>query len=140
METAQERARKKTLRDNYNLTPEEWDKINEFQAGVCWICGKKQKSGKRLATDHSHKTGLVRGLLCSQCNRLLGKIERLWNLSLFHRAFDYLSIPPAIKALGREVYGFAGRCGTKRHRAELRKKAKQKAKQKRRRKFNQKCL
>ena len=132
METSQERARRKTLRDNYNLTPEEWDRINEFQTGLCWICGKKQKSGKRLATDHSHKTGLIRGLLCSQCNRLLGKIERIWTLVMMLRAHTYLTSPPAVQALGREVFGYAGRCGTKKHRAELRKKAKAKAKQKRR--------
>lgn len=60
METAQEKARRKTLNDNFNLTPEEWDKVDKFQINCCWICHKKQKSGKRLATDHSHTSGLFR--------------------------------------------------------------------------------
>ena len=135
METAQERARRKTLKDNFNLTPEEWDIVDKFQINCCWICLKKQKSGKRLATDHSHTSGLFRGLLCSTCNRCLGKIARFWGegeeaIKYLLRAAEYYSNPPAVEALGRKVYGYAGRCGTKKHRAELRKK--RKAKQKRR--------
>ena len=38
--------------------------------GGCWICGRLPKN-RRLATDHDHKTGRVRGLLCYPCNRFL---------------------------------------------------------------------
>ena len=46
-----EKARAKRLRDNFDLTIEEDDKLSSFQQDVCYICGKKQKSGKRLATE-----------------------------------------------------------------------------------------
>jgi len=47
---------------------------------VCGICGKEetchnQHSLKRLITDHDHRTGEVRGLLCNQCNWKLGYLE-----------------------------------------------------------------
>jgi len=51
------------------------------QEGKCAICKCTPRS-IRLAVDHNHKTGDVRGLLCSRCNKkLLGSandsIERL---------------------------------------------------------------
>jgi hypothetical protein len=49
------------------------------QNGVCAICGEPERSpdkatGKTrdLAIDHNHETGVVRQLLCSNCNRALG--------------------------------------------------------------------
>lgn len=119
------KARAKRLKDSFNLTIEQWEIINQYQNGKCFLCGKSQKSGKRLATDHRHATGLVSGLLDSQCNRLLGKIEGLgWTVETLRRLIEYLTDPPAVRALGREVIGFAGRVNTKRHRAWIRKQAK----------------
>lgn len=49
------------------------------QGGCCCaICGKpetaKNQYGiKNLAVDHDHTTGQVRGLLCMQCNQMIGK-------------------------------------------------------------------
>lgn len=116
-----QKARARRLITLYNLTIEEWEKIAAHQNNVCYICLKKQKSGKRLATDHSHKTGLVRGLLCSQCNRLFGKIERMgWITIHLERLLEFIRNPPAVTAIGREVFSFPGRFGTKRHREFLR--------------------
>lgn len=49
------------------------------QGGVCAICKHPERapdkaSGKTkdLAVDHDHRTGAVRALLCSSCNRALG--------------------------------------------------------------------
>lgn len=39
------------------------------QGNSCLICGA---SGKRLHIDHCHKTGIVRGMLCSKCNMGIG--------------------------------------------------------------------
>ena len=113
----------------FNLTVGEWQRLDDYQKSICFICGKKQKSGKRLATDHKHhgeKAGLIRGLLCSQCNRLLGRVERTWTIDEINRAVEYLLHPPAVRALGKEVYTFPGRLGTKRFRKWLKDNAKNK--------------
>ena len=60
------------LRAKYSITEEIYEKILVTQKGVCAICGNHQRY-KRLAVDHSHKTGQVRGLLCENCNRGLGR-------------------------------------------------------------------
>jgi len=50
-------------------------KFFEKQKGCCAICGKHQSLFKRrLALDHNHKTGQLRGLLCFYCNkRVVGR-------------------------------------------------------------------
>lgn len=40
------------------------DVLRDWQAGRCAVCGREEQ----LVTDHDHKTGLVRGLLCYPCN------------------------------------------------------------------------
>ena len=117
-------ARAKRILQFFNLTIPEWNKISAYQGDCCAICGRKPRPGKNLSTDHCHKSGLVRGLLCYICNRLLGRIERYWGADVVQtvlRAALYLKEPPAGKALGRNVYTFAGQLGTKRHRRALRK-------------------
>lgn len=57
------------LKNKYNITIDEWDRIFEEQKGRCRICGIHQLELRyRLNTDHNHKTGKVRGLLCIDCN------------------------------------------------------------------------
>jgi hypothetical protein len=60
------------LKYRFNLTLEQYDKMYDAQDGVCKICKGVNKDGRRLAVDHDHKTGKIRGLLCVKCNRLLG--------------------------------------------------------------------
>ena len=57
----------------YGLSKEEYYSLLENQNGVCAICFKKDKI--RLAVDHNHNTGKVRGLLCSNCNRGIGLLK-----------------------------------------------------------------
>lgn len=118
--TPQERSRARRLERFFNLTAELWDIIAAYQNHVCFVCCKPQKSGKRLALDHSHQSGLLRALLCSTCNRALGRMERTWPKGtdvglMLSRMIQVLNDPPAVKALGREIHTFAGRFGTKRH-------------------------
>jgi len=69
------RYRRKKYQDKlrqFGLTMEEYEAIAAAQGFKCALCRKPEKNGKRLAVDHCHHTGQIRGLLCHQCNRLLG--------------------------------------------------------------------
>jgi hypothetical protein len=44
--------------------------------GCCQVCGvAEEELNKRLAVDHCHTTGKVRGLLCGKCNTALGQLD-----------------------------------------------------------------
>ena len=60
------------LKAKYAITEEQYWAIYQKQGGKCGICHCHQRY-KCLAVDHDHKTGMVRGLLCEQCNRGLGR-------------------------------------------------------------------
>ncbi len=52
--------------------------MSDRQGRVCAICSRPEKQLrrgvlKRLAVDHCHTTGKIRGLLCAACNVTLGK-------------------------------------------------------------------
>lgn len=90
------------LRRTYGITPEEYDEMLVHQGGVCAIC-LKPPAARRLAVDHDHRTGLIRGLLCAFCNfDLLGKSGDK-DPGKFLRAADYLEDPPAVAVLGEHV-------------------------------------
>lgn len=60
------------------MTPETYDALLQSQNGVCAICRQAETSRhwggtlRRLAVDHCHTTGVIRGLLCARCNMGLG--------------------------------------------------------------------
>lgn len=81
------------LKRKYNLTVEQYNEMFEKQNGLCAICFQPEKSlykGKpyRLAVDHCHKSSNVRGLLCRDCNQILGKFEE--DIQRFHNAIAYI--------------------------------------------------
>lgn len=85
------RARKSQLKRYYGITTEEYKVILETQNYRCAICGKHKdliKNGYDLAVDHCHKSGKVRGLLCSTCNLSLGGFKDSEELLL--KAIIYL--------------------------------------------------
>lgn len=75
---------------NYGITLEKYDALLAEQGGVCAICKKEESSKKKknLTVDHDHSTGVVRGLLCHQCNSGLGMFRD--SSSLTQAATEYL--------------------------------------------------
>ena len=63
------------LKRVFNLTLEDHADILDSQGGKCAICELSCPTGRRLAVDHCHTTGVVRGLLCSRCNTGLGQFK-----------------------------------------------------------------
>lgn len=63
----------------YGITVEQFNDLVDQQAGLCGICSRPEtdvdrRTGKtrKLAVDHCHETGEIRGLLCRKCNTALG--------------------------------------------------------------------
>lgn len=69
------------VRNKYGITRAKYEAMLRDQGGVCAICLQPERAlsrtGRviRLAIDHCHETGAVRGLLCSTCNTAIGKLR-----------------------------------------------------------------
>jgi len=70
-----ETRRGEKLKRRFGLTLEQYDALWKDQGGVCAGCGGHNIAGRRLAIDHDHRTGKIRGLLCDRCNRCLGSVK-----------------------------------------------------------------
>lgn len=70
-----EKQRANNLKSHYGITLEQYDEMYKKQGGICAICGwvptNVGRYGK-LCVDHSHVTNKLRGLLCHQCNLMIG--------------------------------------------------------------------
>lgn len=76
-------------RYHFGLTRVEYDRMYQIQEGACAICRKHQTEfKKRLAIDHNHKTGRVRGLLCDACNHLIANAKE--NTCILQATIQYL--------------------------------------------------
>ena len=75
------------LRQNFGITLDEYRVKFKQQNGVCAICGGIN-SDRSLAVDHNHKTGQIRGLLCSRCNPALGFLQE--NPDRITKILDYM--------------------------------------------------
>ena len=62
--------------EKYGITEDDYNNLFVKQNGKCAICGKHQSEIEiALLIDHCHKTGKVRGLLCSSCNFGIGHLN-----------------------------------------------------------------
>ena len=80
----------------FGLGPDDYETMLAAQNYACAICGKnhvekpEKKWGRaRLAVDHEHGTGRVRGLLCTTCNAGLGFFRD--SPKLLTKAVEYLT-------------------------------------------------
>lgn len=80
---------KSRLKRLYNLELVDYNKMLIAQNNCCAICKiPKDKLRYKLSVDHCHKTGKVRGLLCSSCNTALGLFKD--NIISLETAIVYL--------------------------------------------------
>lgn len=91
-----ERILKNALQSHYRrkfgLTIEERNQMLAEQGGVCAICqGDNSNSKRDWHIDHCHETQCIRGILCADCNAMLGrardKITTLQNAIAYLRRF-----------------------------------------------------
>lgn len=87
----------------YGITADEYWAIYKLQDGLCYICRRAKGTGrKKLSVDHCHATGVVRGLLCSPCNRdVLGHLRD--DPDALVRGAYYLLNPPALLLIGKRI-------------------------------------
>ena len=88
----------KQVLSRYGITLPQYMTILVRQDCVCAICGKPERSKlngktKRLSVDHCHKTGKVRGLLCTRCNTAIGLLDD--DPQRVKAVIDYLQASPA---------------------------------------------
>ena len=73
----------------YGIPRGEYERLLQAQDGRCAICTRRPRA-RRLAVDHDHHTGRVRGLLCYTCNKfVLGFVE--FDPIAAHNASVYLA-------------------------------------------------
>lgn len=90
----------------FKLSVNQYNILCEYQEGCCAICSK---SGEKLAVDHDHACckgvitcgECIRGLLCTQCNLMLGTIND--DHQILRAMFQYLLRHRPIKTT-KETY------------------------------------
>jgi len=71
-----EKRRRWKLKNNYNMTLEQYQEKLTEQFSGCPICNITiMETGKTLIVDHNHKTGKTRGLICRNCNSAIGLLK-----------------------------------------------------------------
>lgn len=103
-----ERAASRRAEATYGVTAAEYDALYKAQGGRCAICQRATGRARRLVVDHDHShcpggrgcRECVRGLLCSPCNRFVGRLRD--SAVAFARGAVYLASPPARAVLGEQ--------------------------------------
>lgn len=75
-------------KSRYGISRKDYEILMKQQKDVCAICKRKDRHKKFLSVDHCHKTGKIRGLLCSSCNVGIGRLED--STKLLKAALRYL--------------------------------------------------
>lgn len=94
-----EAAHGRSILHRYGMTKDQYKELYEAQGGCCYICQRATGARKKLAVDHDHVTGYVRGLLCGPCNSLLAHARD--EPTMLFRAAEYLLEPPAHEIIGK---------------------------------------
>lgn len=86
------RSRNKEISMRYGLVETDYEEMLKKQQNKCAICYTSAPGSLRLnrfSIDHCHKTSVVRGLLCVNCNYGLGHFKD--NIEILENAVKYLN-------------------------------------------------
>lgn len=82
--------RRKDIWKLYRIRMEDFDKMYQEQNAKCKICYEDiPYRGRKIAVDHCHTTGKVRGILCHHCNVGIGHLQE--DIKILQKAIDYLT-------------------------------------------------
>lgn len=81
-----DRRSKQNKASRYGITIEEYEYLYATHE-TCSSCKNTPAKGKNLVIDHDHSTGLIRGLLCGNCNLGIGHFkdckDKILNAALY---------------------------------------------------------
>ena len=84
-----ERRKCRYLQKTYGITFEKYTEMLRGQGFQCKICGTLDAGGKGVFhVDHCHSSGKIRGLLCVNCNMMLGLVYDKTDVLM--KAINYL--------------------------------------------------
>lgn len=84
------------IRARYGISKDDYLTMLDAQGNKCAICDEEETAPnthnkdepRRLALDHDHSTGQIRGFLCYRCNTTLGKVND--DVELLKSMINYL--------------------------------------------------
>src|SRR6266576_2855747 len=84
--------RGKRLLVRYGITESDYESLLQRQGGACAVCKRPAGAFKaRLSIDHDHRSGEIRGILCTYCNRrIVGRHRKDVGADLLFAAYEYL--------------------------------------------------
>lgn len=80
--------RNTVLKYYHNITLEQFEEMYFKQNGKCAICNGSPVGKVNFDVDHCHATGKIRGLLCMNCNHIIGKAKD--DIKILNSAIVYL--------------------------------------------------
>jgi len=78
------------LNYKYGITKADFNNLLLAQNNKCLICGQPLDltNPHNVHIDHSHKRGVIRGILCANCNKAIGFLKD--NPEYVYNAYKYL--------------------------------------------------
>lgn len=88
------------IKSKYGLSLDAYDDLVLMQEGRCGMCNvvMSPEPATRPCVDHDHATGLVRGLLCHNCNVLLGHAKD--SVEILQAAVRWVSGTSVVRRFG----------------------------------------
>lgn len=81
--------RRSLIKQRYGISAEDKISMLSIQGNLCAICGTdKPNTATGWHIDHCHETNKVRGILCQQCNNMLGNAKEC--IETLEKAIKYL--------------------------------------------------